>query len=100
MALPPWLLQAPCVHSHCWSPPMATQVEALKWVKGMPKFMVDAFNFVNPDCTHYFLTHFHGDHTTGGVHPQVLSLALGQLSAHVLTPGPSVGSGASVQRAG
>eukprot|EP00878_Enallax_costatus_P007518 GHUV01007874.1.p1 GENE.GHUV01007874.1~~GHUV01007874.1.p1 ORF type:complete len:518 (+),score=175.46 GHUV01007874.1:1203-2756(+) len=27
--------------------------------------MVDAFNFVNPKCQHYFLTHMHSDHTTG-----------------------------------
>lgn len=29
------------------------------------RLMVDAFNFVNPLCQHYFLTHMHSDHTTG-----------------------------------
>lgn len=28
-------------------------------------FMVDGFQFANPRCVHYFLTHFHSDHTIG-----------------------------------
>ncbi len=28
-------------------------------------FIVDGFNFVDPETKHYFLTHFHSDHTTG-----------------------------------
>eukprot|EP00892_Ulva_mutabilis_P010311 jgi/Ulvmu1/7652/UM038_0081.1 len=43
---------------------MASQVEHIKWVPGTP-FMVDGFRFQNERCCHYFLTHSHGDHTTG-----------------------------------
>lgn len=43
---------------------MATQVEHIKWVPGT-NFMVDGFRFQNERCRHYFLTHSHGDHTTG-----------------------------------
>ena len=43
---------------------MAAQVEHLKWIQGT-NFMVDGFNFQNPRCRSYFLTHFHSDHTTG-----------------------------------
>lgn len=43
---------------------MATQVEHIKWVPGT-QFMVDGFRFQNGRCRHYFLTHAHGDHTTG-----------------------------------
>lgn len=43
---------------------MATQVEHIKWVPGT-RFMVDGFRFQNSRCCHYFLTHSHGDHTTG-----------------------------------
>eukprot|EP00040_Diaphanoeca_grandis_P001604 m.276223 g.276223 ORF g.276223 m.276223 type:complete len:306 (+) comp122765_c0_seq1:156-1073(+) len=45
---------------------MATQVASIKVVKGItPTFVVDGFNFVRTDCKSYFLTHYHGDHTTG-----------------------------------
>ncbi|CAG9463033.1 unnamed protein product [Pedinophyceae sp. YPF-701] len=43
---------------------MASQAEWLKWVP-QTRFMVDGFNFQNPACQHYFLTHCHSDHTTG-----------------------------------
>lgn len=43
---------------------MASQVEHIKWVPGTP-FMVDGFRFQTGRCKHYFLTHAHGDHTTG-----------------------------------
>ena len=45
---------------------MAQQLEHLKWIQGTA-FMVDGFRFQNPRCTKYFLTHFHADHTTGGL---------------------------------
>ena len=45
---------------------MAQQLEHLKWIQGTT-FMVDGFRFQNPRCTKYFLTHFHADHTTGGL---------------------------------
>ena len=48
---------------------MATQSGDIKLVRGIdPLFIVDGFNFVRPECAHYFLTHYHGDHTTG-LHP-------------------------------
>ena len=43
---------------------MAQQIEHIKWIHGT-NFMVDGFNFQNPKCKNYFLTHFHSDHTTG-----------------------------------
>ncbi|EFJ50929.1 hypothetical protein VOLCADRAFT_120549, partial [Volvox carteri f. nagariensis] len=43
---------------------MASQVECIKWVPGT-NFLVDGFAFKNPRCSHYFLTHFHSDHTVG-----------------------------------
>ena len=45
---------------------MAQQLEHLKWINGT-SFMVDGFNFQNARCKNYFLTHFHSDHTTGGL---------------------------------
>ena len=45
---------------------MATQHSALKRLaKPLDKFIVDGFNFVEPDVHHYFLTHAHSDHTCG-----------------------------------
>lgn len=29
------------------------------------RFMVDGFAFTNAKCSHYFLTHYHSDHTVG-----------------------------------
>ncbi|KXZ47402.1 hypothetical protein GPECTOR_35g840 [Gonium pectorale] len=43
---------------------MATQVEDIKWIPGTD-FIVDGFAFQSPKCRHYFLTHFHSDHTVG-----------------------------------
>ena len=45
---------------------MASQHAALKRL-GPPlhRFIVDGFNFCEPDVRHYFLTHAHSDHTTG-----------------------------------
>ncbi|GIL47378.1 hypothetical protein Vafri_4210 [Volvox africanus] len=43
---------------------MASQVERIKWVPGTD-FLVDGFAFKNTRCSHYFLTHFHSDHTVG-----------------------------------
>ncbi|GFR43607.1 hypothetical protein Agub_g4704, partial [Astrephomene gubernaculifera] len=43
---------------------MASQVEDIKWIPGTD-FLVDGFNFKSPRCSHYFLTHFHSDHTVG-----------------------------------
>ncbi|PNH05209.1 DNA cross-link repair 1 protein [Tetrabaena socialis] len=43
---------------------MASQVESIKWVPGTD-FLVDGFKFKTPRCAHYFLTHFHSDHTIG-----------------------------------
>jgi len=48
---------------------MAGQDATIKTMRGIAKhcgsFIVDGFNFVDPKCKHYFLTHFHSDHTTG-----------------------------------
>ena len=45
---------------------MATQHAALKRLEApFDKFIVDGFNFVEPDVRHYFLTHAHSDHTCG-----------------------------------
>jgi L-ascorbate metabolism protein UlaG (beta-lactamase superfamily) len=33
-------------------------------IAGTP-FMVDGFKFQSPKCKHYFLTHYHADHTIG-----------------------------------
>ena len=45
---------------------MASQVAAIKRVKGVtPLLIVDGFNFCDPRCSSYFLTHYHADHTTG-----------------------------------
>ena len=42
---------------------------AIKLLRGIASaaggFIVDGFNFVRPECKHYFLSHFHSDHTTG-----------------------------------
>ncbi|KAL6771146.1 hypothetical protein ACKKBF_B34120 [Auxenochlorella protothecoides x Auxenochlorella symbiontica] len=43
---------------------MASQVEALKYIPGT-SLNVDGFRFLRPGARHFFLTHFHGDHTTG-----------------------------------
>ena len=43
---------------------MASQIEKIKWIENS-KFIVDGFNFQNPNCRHYFLSHYHSDHTTG-----------------------------------
>jgi DNA cross-link repair 1A protein len=43
---------------------MATQYEAAKWIPGT-SFLVDGFRQTTHKCKHYFLTHAHGDHTTG-----------------------------------
>ena len=45
---------------------MATQLSDIKTIRGLtPFFIVDGFNFVDPACASYFLTHYHGDHTCG-----------------------------------
>ena len=45
---------------------MATQHAALKRLAPpLQKFIVDGFNFCEPDVRHYLLTHAHSDHTTG-----------------------------------
>eukprot|EP01051_Picozoa_sp_SAG22_P012319 SAG22_NODE_1269_length_4943_cov_2.834434_1_plen_905_part_00 len=45
---------------------MAGQDASIKTVGGLAAhFIVDGFNFVDPCCQHYFLTHFHSDHTVG-----------------------------------
>lgn len=43
---------------------MANRIESVKWIPGT-SFMVDGFEFQNANCTHYFLTHYHSDHTIG-----------------------------------
>jgi Cft2 family RNA processing exonuclease len=43
---------------------MAAQWDHVKRIPGT-NFIVDGFRFSTPDCTCYFLTHAHGDHTTG-----------------------------------
>ena len=43
---------------------MASQVASIKRVANTP-FIVDGFNFLDPDVSHYFLTHFHSDHYCG-----------------------------------
>jgi DNA cross-link repair 1A protein len=45
---------------------MATQNAALKRLAApLDHFIVDGFNFIEPDVHHYFLTHAHSDHTCG-----------------------------------
>jgi DNA cross-link repair 1A protein len=44
---------------------MATQISGIKRLRGFPNFIVDGFNFLQPDVRSYFLTHFHSDHTCG-----------------------------------
>ena len=45
---------------------MATQHAAVKRLAPpLNKFIVDGFNFCEPDVRHYFLTHAHSDHTCG-----------------------------------
>ena len=48
---------------------MAGQDATIKTMRGIAthcgSFIVDGFNFVDPRCRHYFLTHFHSDHTAG-----------------------------------
>ena len=44
---------------------MATQLSSLKRPRGFPTLSVDGFNFQAEDISHYILTHFHSDHTTG-----------------------------------
>ena len=48
---------------------MAAQDGFVKRLRGIADddggFIVDGFNFVDPETKHYFLTHFHSDHTTG-----------------------------------
>ena len=44
---------------------MATQLGAIKRVRGFPGVNVDGFNYQSPDVTAYFLTHYHADHTCG-----------------------------------
>ena len=44
---------------------MATQLGALKRIRGFQGFNVDGFNYQGPDIVAYFLTHFHSDHTCG-----------------------------------
>lgn len=44
---------------------MATQLGALKRIKGFLGFNVDGFNYQSPDVVAYFLTHYHADHTCG-----------------------------------
>ena len=49
-----------------YAAPMATQNAALKRLAPpLSHFIVDGFNFVEPDVHHYFLTHAHSDHTAG-----------------------------------
>lgn len=43
---------------------MATQVENIKWVPNTT-FIVDGFKFQSKACRHYFLSHYHSDHTIG-----------------------------------
>ena len=45
---------------------MATQHAAVKRLAPpLHAFIVDGFNFIEPDCRHYLLTHAHSDHTCG-----------------------------------
>ena len=45
---------------------MATQHAGIKRLAApLDKFIVDGFNFCEPDVHHYFLTHAHSDHTCG-----------------------------------
>lgn len=43
---------------------MAEQVENIKWVPNT-LFMVDGFRFQTSRCKHYWLSHYHSDHTIG-----------------------------------
>lgn len=43
---------------------MASQVASCKYIPGT-EFNVDGFKFIRPETRHFFLTHFHGDHTIG-----------------------------------
>jgi ribonuclease BN (tRNA processing enzyme) len=43
---------------------MASQVESIKWVPNT-RFIVDGFKYQSPACKHYFLSHYHSDHTIG-----------------------------------
>ena len=38
--------------------------------------MVDGFRFQSPKCRHYFLTHYHADHTTGAPQASQASILL------------------------
>jgi DNA cross-link repair 1A protein len=45
---------------------MAAQDADIKLLKDLSaKFIVDGFNFTRSDVKHYFLTHYHSDHTCG-----------------------------------
>lgn len=45
---------------------MASQTRHIKIIHGIePLFIVDGFKFTQPECSHYFLTHYHSDHTVG-----------------------------------
>ena len=50
---------------------MAAQVRDLKWVRGT-KFIVDGFNFQDPECRTYFLTHCHSVRSCAHILPSHL----------------------------
>ena len=42
--------------------------------------MVDGFKFQSPRCRHYFLTHYHADHTIGAFNLQTLHAGIAPAS--------------------
>ena len=61
---------------------MATQHSCIKRLRApLSRFIVDGFNFCEPDVRHYFLTHSHADHTTG----LTASFDLGEVYCSALT---------------
>ena len=61
---------------------MATQHASIKRLRApLSCFIVDGFNFCEPDVRHYFLTHAHSDHTTG----LTASFDLGEVYCSALT---------------
>ena len=61
---------------------MATQHASIKRLRApLSRFIVDGFNFCEPDVRHYFLTHAHSDHTTG----LTASFDLGEVYCSALT---------------
>ena len=61
---------------------MATQHASIKRLRApLSRFIVDGFNFCEPDVRHYFLTHAHSDHTTG----LTASFDIGEIYCSALT---------------